>query len=355
MSSSSPKRSASRRPDSIGRGPGFGPRRLAGFATRRPGSVLAAWGLIVLLSLGLIGTLLASGLTSDSKLTNHPESDRAQELIDARLPDQGSIDEVIVVRSDRLVVSDPAFAARVRDLTAEARRDGGVAQISSYLDPGGEILISADRHATLLPVVMATSRETCGRGRHLRSSSVRTAADGFAVHITGENTSTTTSPRSPRATCRQGELQFGLPAALIVLLLVVGTLVGAAIPTADGDPLDRRGDGSRRRHRPGVRAQPVRREHARRDGPGARHRLLAVHRLPAARGAPPRRLDARGDPDRGGDRHPRGRVQRHRVRAGDARHVPDAGHHAAQPRPSGAIAVAVWCRSSSRSPSIPRC
>jgi hypothetical protein len=30
------------------------------------------------------GTLLGSGLTSESSLTNHPESDAAQKLIDAR-------------------------------------------------------------------------------------------------------------------------------------------------------------------------------------------------------------------------------------------------------------------------------
>ena len=229
MSLLSPKRSPSRRPDPIGRGSGFGPRRLAQFATRKPRRVLAAWGLIVLLSLGLVGTLLASGLTSDSKLTNHPESDRAQELIDARLPDQGSIDEVIVVRSDRLVVSDPAFAARVRSLAAEARRDGGVAQISSYLDPGGEILISADRHATLLPVVLAHPQDV----RIADLISVVNGADGsggFAANITGNYTLDRDFTQLSESDLQTGELQFGLPAALIVMLLVVGTLVGVAIP-----------------------------------------------------------------------------------------------------------------------------
>src|SRR3954454_9283963 len=59
---------------------GFGPRRLAEVATRHPGRVLAGWGVVVLVSLGLIGALLGSALTSDSSLTNHPDSVAAQDL-----------------------------------------------------------------------------------------------------------------------------------------------------------------------------------------------------------------------------------------------------------------------------------
>ena len=109
---------------SAGSGSRFGPQRLAQFATRRPRRVLAVWGVVVLVSLVLTGTLLGSGLTSDSSLTNHPESATAQDLIDARLPGQTAIDEVIVVRSERSVVSDPAFAAHVRGIVAQARRSG---------------------------------------------------------------------------------------------------------------------------------------------------------------------------------------------------------------------------------------
>jgi hypothetical protein len=101
MSTSSPERSTTRGPDPSGADPGFGPRRLAEFATRRPGRVLAVWGVVVLVSLGLVGTLLGSGLTSDSSLTNHPESATAQDLIDARMPNSDPVDEVIVVRSER--------------------------------------------------------------------------------------------------------------------------------------------------------------------------------------------------------------------------------------------------------------
>ena len=74
MSISSPNHS----PDRAASGSRFGPRRLAEYATRRPGRVLAVWGAVVVVSLGLVGALLGSGLTSDSSLTNHPESAAAQ-------------------------------------------------------------------------------------------------------------------------------------------------------------------------------------------------------------------------------------------------------------------------------------
>ena len=57
MSMSSPQRPRSGRSERAGPRSGFGPRRLAEFATRRPGRVLAAWGVAVLVSLGLVGAL----------------------------------------------------------------------------------------------------------------------------------------------------------------------------------------------------------------------------------------------------------------------------------------------------------
>jgi RND superfamily putative drug exporter len=229
MPMSSPQPSAPRRPDTAGSGARFGPRRLAEYATRRPRRVLAIWGVVVVVSLGLVGTLLGSGLTSDSGLTNHPESATAQDLIDARLPDRSAVDEVIVVRSERLVVSDPAFAAHVRALVAQARGSAAVHQISSYLDPGGETLVSADRHATLLPVVVAAPEDEQIEG--LISTVERAnGGAGFAVHVTGSATLDRDFTVLSESDLSTGELQFGLPAALLVLLLVVGTLVGVGVP-----------------------------------------------------------------------------------------------------------------------------
>src|SRR3954451_21058792 len=229
MPSRTPKRSSRPKPEAPASASGWGPRRVAEFATRRPRRVLAVWGVVVLVSMGLIGTLLGSGLTSDSKLTNHPESDRAQQLIDQRLPGQDTVDEIVVVRSERLTVADAAFAARVRSLTRAIRGNGGVTQTFSYLDPGGKILVSGDRHATALTVTL----DHTGDDRIDGLISVVERADGsggFAAHITGNHTLDRDFTELSASDFQTGELQFGLPAALIVLLLVVGTLVGAAIP-----------------------------------------------------------------------------------------------------------------------------
>src|SRR5947208_3951435 len=202
---------------------GLGPSRLAEFATRRPRRVLAVWGVLVLVSLGLVGGFINSALTSEGTLTNHPESLAAKDLIDKRLPNQHKVDEVIVVRSEQAVVSDPAFAQRVRLLIRDARGSGSVRQIRSYLDPGSASLISADRHATMIPLVLAETK-------HMRIQDLIPVIErangraGFAVNITGKYTLGNDFNTVSKSDLSNGELKFGLPAALIVLLLVFGTV-----------------------------------------------------------------------------------------------------------------------------------
>jgi putative drug exporter of the RND superfamily len=224
-------RRAARSPetDDAGSGSGLGPRRLAEYATRRPGRVLAAWAVVVLVSMVLIGGLLPTAVTSEAELTNNPESSRASDLIDARLPDQNAVDEVIVVRSEDAVVTDPAFEREVRALADAARASGSVREILTYLDPGGEALVSADDHATLLAVVLAEKPDERIEDL-IPVVENANGTDGFAVNITGTETLGRDFTQISEDDLSQGELQFGLPAALVVLLLVFGTLTGAVIP-----------------------------------------------------------------------------------------------------------------------------
>ena len=168
----------------------FGPRRLAMYATAHPKRVLVVWALLAIIGLAAVGGLLSSALTSDSGVTSKPESLRAQDLIDERLPGSDALDELVVVRSERLTVGDAAFAAQVRRLADELRGRPEVRRVGTYLDRGGKILVSRDEHATLLPVVMADEPELTSVDDLVGTVERANGSDGFAVHITGENTIT---------------------------------------------------------------------------------------------------------------------------------------------------------------------
>jgi uncharacterized membrane protein YdfJ with MMPL/SSD domain len=205
------------------------PRRLAALAVARPRRVLAVWGLVALVSFVLISGLLGSALSSEADVTSNPESKQAQDLIDERFPERDALDELVVVRSDELTATDPAFRERVRRLADRLRGSDSVEQVSSYLDRGGEALVSADLHATILPVVLAEEQEE-SIGDVLEIVQQADGTEGFAVDITGEFTVGRDFEKVSEEDLQQGELKFGLPAAMIILLLVFGTLVGALIP-----------------------------------------------------------------------------------------------------------------------------
>ncbi|HSJ16706.1 MAG TPA: MMPL family transporter, partial [Solirubrobacterales bacterium] len=195
----------------------------------RPRRVLLIWGLAVVVGFVLVGALLGDALSPESDVTSNPESKQARELIDERFPERDAVDEVVIVRSGEREVTAPAFRSHVDELADRLRGTDGVERVTTYLDPGGEALVSEDGHATILPVVLVEDEEI----DHI--DAVIAAAEeadggGFVVDITGEFTVGRDFERVAEDDLRTGEFQFGLPAAMIILLLVFGTLVGAAIP-----------------------------------------------------------------------------------------------------------------------------
>jgi putative drug exporter of the RND superfamily len=205
------------------------PRRLAAIAVARPRRVLAVWGGVALVGFVLISGFLGTALSSEGDVTSNPESKQAQDLIDERFPEREGLDEVVIVRSEEVTVTDPVFRQRVETLVEELGGSDAVEEISSYLDPRGEVLVSSDAHATILPLVLAGDEEDSIV--EVVEIVERTAGeDGFAVDITGEFTVGRDFEEVSGEDLQKGELQFGLPAAMVILLLVFGTLVGAAIP-----------------------------------------------------------------------------------------------------------------------------
>ena len=203
--------------------------RLAIWTSRRPRLTLAAWGLALVVSIAITAAFLGDALSGDEEVTSDTESRRADRLQAQRLVD-GSPDatEVVVVRSETATVDQPRFQRRVETLADELEEAGAV-EVATFYDTGDQRLVSRDEHASGMLVALGRDAEddvddavdAVGRAD---------AQGGFDVAITGEYTLDDDFSTLAGEDLRNGELGFGLPAALIVLLLVFGSVVAGLIP-----------------------------------------------------------------------------------------------------------------------------
>jgi uncharacterized membrane protein YdfJ with MMPL/SSD domain len=198
--------------------------RLARACASRPWWVLGGWVVAVVVSVVLIVTFLGEALTSKAEVTTQTASKRADQLLAERRGSGPAPSEVMVVRSPTLTVDDPAFQAQVQGLRQQAVATGVLDQAATI--GVEELPVSPDRHAVLVPLP-------------LRSDDIEPlvelvgAADGqggFDVELVGEATADRDFQELADQDLRHGELLFGLPAALVVLLLVFGSLLAGLVP-----------------------------------------------------------------------------------------------------------------------------
>jgi putative drug exporter of the RND superfamily len=192
--------------------------RLAAAAARRPWLTIAAWVGAVVLAVAAAILLLPGRLTTDYEITNNPESTRAETLLGTHLPhDPHAFDEVVIVQSRR-PASHPAFKLFTYRLTRTLRGADG-----TVVEP--ETRLSRDGHALLLPIRLQSDvKPVLDVVRHYDRR------PGYAVDITGQNTLSEDFDALSQHDLKSGELQFGMPAALLVLLLVFGAVVAGLVP-----------------------------------------------------------------------------------------------------------------------------
>jgi RND superfamily putative drug exporter len=191
---------------------------------------MAVWGAVVLMSFIVIAVLLGSALTSDGDVTSNPESKQAAALIRESFPPEPTPSEIVVVRSDRFTVDDPEFRAKVQTLSERGQALGVVAQTESFYASDDQSLVSKDRHATIVPLVIRGDDVA----RLVELVEAEDGRDGFQVAITGALTADADFEKLSEEDLQKGELLIGLPAALIVLLLVFGAVVAGLVPVLLG-------------------------------------------------------------------------------------------------------------------------
>jgi uncharacterized membrane protein YdfJ with MMPL/SSD domain len=206
--------------------------RLALASARHPKWTIGAWIGAIVIAVVAIGALLGGALTTEGNPTNNPQSERAKDVREAAFPAASSaaaITDIVVVRSPRYTVDAPQFRSFVRTLAGEVRGAKDVASVRSYLGARDPTLVSKDRHTTLVQFAMPDETSS---GIDDVVSAVQRAdrSPAFAVTVTGQRTVNHDFNKLSEDDLQSGELQFGLPAALIVLLLVFGTIVAGLVP-----------------------------------------------------------------------------------------------------------------------------
>jgi len=201
-------------------------RSLAALCARHPWRTIAAWAATVVLAVLTIGFLLGGSLTTEGAPTNDPESERADDVrLQAFPPDpERAVTDIVVVRSDRHPVDSPEFEAFIRSFLA-AQQIPGLGRARTYLD-GDDSLVSTDRHATTIPVALVDD----GEAEALVELIEEVEDDAFAVSVTGDLTLDHDFNLLSQEDLEKGELQFGLPAALLILVLVFGAIVAGLVP-----------------------------------------------------------------------------------------------------------------------------
>jgi uncharacterized membrane protein YdfJ with MMPL/SSD domain len=199
--------------------------RVARACVSRPWRVLGGWVLAVVASVVLIGTFLGDALTNQTEVATQTDSKRADQLLAERMGSGAAPSEVVVVRSGTLTADDPAFQDQIQRLRQQALATGVLDQAAAA--KVGQLPVSPDNHAVLLPLPLRGDAEVEPLVELVQAAD---GQGGFDVEIIGEATADRDFEELSGQDLRQGELAFGLPAALVVLLLVFGSLLAGLVP-----------------------------------------------------------------------------------------------------------------------------
>ena len=206
----------------------FSTKALALASAQHPWRAIGAWIVVTVLAVVTIVTLLGGSLTTEGAPTNNPESERAKDIQAAAFPPDAAtaVSDIVVIRSDEYTVDAPQFQSFVRSFV-EDEEISALAAARTYLAGESGGLVSEDRHATIIPLAIVDDDETEALVKKVEGLGGESA---FAASVTGEETLDHDFNLLSQEDLENGELKFGLPAALIVLLLVFGAVVAGLVP-----------------------------------------------------------------------------------------------------------------------------
>jgi RND superfamily putative drug exporter len=193
------------------------------------------WVVLVATAGILSAQLLGSALTTSVGFTDNPESARAAALI-KEVRGESATSEFIIVSHDTLTVDSPAFAAYVGDVqaTVGSLDSTAVVDVGSYLTLDGPV--SESGHTALLPVTLAGEGSDAASGNaEILGGTIDEINQpvGFETLVAGPQSVANDINKVAEEDLATGEM-IGIAVALVVLVLVFGTVVSGVLPIIVG-------------------------------------------------------------------------------------------------------------------------
>ena len=226
---------------------------LAAISVRRPWLTVGVWVVVIAVGAALVQSLLPSATTTDLRLAGRYESEKAAALLEERLRGPEKLAEIVIIQSPSLTVQDETFRAKVEAVhqsivalgpkTIFGGVNGGPIHHYYQLVEAGPLvpdevrqqllplMVSADQRTVLIHYTLSgTSQEATANVEevfHLVEEANR--ADDFLVLIGGDASVAYENNELAQHDLERGE-RFGVPVALLVLLVLFGAVVATMLP-----------------------------------------------------------------------------------------------------------------------------
>src|SRR5690606_20513372 len=202
--------------------------RIGHFAARRRRLVVLLWLLVFVISAPLVprlpSVLKVGGFTSP-----HTESAQARAVLEAELDGFAPSSLVVIFQSDELRATDPAFVAAAELSLSRVMSHPDVVGATRFIENPAQISKDGDTAYTLVQLDLSPEEAQ----RVLPEIRARLLDTGLETTVAGAPAFFEDVERLSEQDLRRAEV-FAIPFALLALVFVFGTLMGAGVPLVVG-------------------------------------------------------------------------------------------------------------------------
>ncbi|HLX39503.1 MAG TPA: MMPL family transporter [Ktedonobacteraceae bacterium] len=204
--------------------------RLGGFLYRMRWSAIIV-AMIIVVTAAIYGSSLFGLLKSGGFTDPNSQSSQAQAVLDAKLGGS-SADVIILMRSDSLHVTDPAFVNAAEPVLTTLKARPEVASVTSYFSTQSSSFVARDGHETFAIVQLKAQDEGTKESDYKKIQSLITSPT-LSLQVGGTVPVSIAISAQVSADLEHAEI-ITFPIVTILLFIVFGGLVAALLPLLIG-------------------------------------------------------------------------------------------------------------------------